>query len=213
VIASWFTPLLHLTSQVIFFDILWRILKSFRLFYKHWKGTIIRVPPVDLREHSLVDDLGGMCGSIFTTMMQFMSQLSLYVIFILVGLGLLLWTLSGLSSRLDSPLRICLTPPPLIFLPSSLSQSPISRCISLTKTLVSILQVIIKIFIMELSSHGTCMLLDTITPQSLERKKLPLISTITTVLAVILVFEIQTWHTKTCLRSRHNSKTPYEPIR
>lgn len=57
---------------------------------------MIYIPPADVRQHS-EEELGGTCNSILNVMMRLLSRFSLYVIFLLVGLGFLLWTLSGIA--------------------------------------------------------------------------------------------------------------------
>lgn len=93
-IASWFTPLLNLSSQIILFDIIWRIIQSFRYLYKHWKGTIIKIQPVDLRLSSSHELITRWITPLIN-IMSGISHLSFYIFMILLGLGLILWTFSG----------------------------------------------------------------------------------------------------------------------
>lgn len=94
--VAWFSPLLSLSSQIILFDIIWRILQSLRYLYKHWKGSIIKIEPADLRVSSQCT------GNKITrwmvpiqTIITWISQLSFYIVLLLLGIGILLWTFSG----------------------------------------------------------------------------------------------------------------------
>jgi hypothetical protein len=95
-LASWFTPLLRLSSQIIFLDILWRIMKSINSLKKHWRGTIITFPPADLRATaSNQQQILEFWSSFVNIVMTFLTHRLLYVILGLLAIGIVLWTISG----------------------------------------------------------------------------------------------------------------------
>lgn len=90
IIATWFQPLLSLSENLIFFDIIWRIFQTFRISYRFWKGTSIKIPPVDIRNKST-----HIFSNIIEIFMSTTIQLYTFTLFIIGMIIIILVTLSG----------------------------------------------------------------------------------------------------------------------